>query len=72
MARSNIFKRKESEFRLDKSRAFFMMRVVKHSNRLPREVVIFPSTEPFVVGFDGTVSNLILSKMFLPIAGGLD
>lgn len=69
MARSNIFKLEECKFKLDVSKAFFVMRVVI---RLPREVVIFPSTEPFMVGFDGTVSNLMLSKMSLLITGGLD
>ena len=35
------------------------MRVVKHWNKLPREVVDAPSLETFNVRLDGALSNLI-------------
>ena len=35
------------------------MRVVKHWNRLPREVVDAPSLETFTVRLDRALSNLI-------------
>jgi len=38
---------------------FFTNRVVKHWNRLPREVVDAPSLETFKDRLDGALSNLI-------------
>ncbi|KFQ73053.1 hypothetical protein N337_07120, partial [Phoenicopterus ruber ruber] len=55
----NGFKLKEGRFRLDIRRKFFMMRVVKHWPRLPREVVDVPSLETFKARLDGALSNLI-------------
>ncbi|KFR01329.1 hypothetical protein Y956_14782, partial [Nipponia nippon] len=55
----NGLKLKEGRFRLDIRKKFFTMRVVKHWNRLSREVVDAPSLETFKVRLDRALGNLI-------------
>jgi len=69
--RSNGFKLRECRFRLDIRRKSFTIRVVKHWNRLPREVVEAPSLETFKVRLGGALSNLVWLKMSLLSAGEL-
>jgi len=69
--RSNGFQLREGRFRLDIRKKFFMIRVVKHWNRMPREVVEAPSLETFKARLDGPLSNLVKLKMSLLTAGGV-
>ncbi|KFM14060.1 hypothetical protein AS27_01698, partial [Aptenodytes forsteri] len=55
----NGFKLKGGRFRLDIRKKFFTMRVVRHCNRLPREVVDAPSLEVLKARLDGALSNLV-------------
>ncbi|KFP08823.1 hypothetical protein Z169_04367, partial [Egretta garzetta] len=55
----NGFKLKEGRFTLDIKKKFFTMRVMRHWNRLPREVVDVPSLKAFKARLDGALSNLV-------------
>ncbi|KAK4818252.1 hypothetical protein QYF61_009427 [Mycteria americana] len=55
----NSSKLRQGRFRLDISRHFFAEKVVKHWNRLPREVVDAPSLSVFKRHLDNTLNNLL-------------
>jgi len=57
--RSNGFKLKEGRFRLDIRKKFFTMRVLKHRNGLPREVVEAPSLGTLKIRLNGALRNMI-------------
>ncbi|KFV05342.1 hypothetical protein N340_13712, partial [Tauraco erythrolophus] len=52
-------KLKEGRFRLDIRKKFFTQRVVRHWNRLPREVVDAPSLEVFKARLDEALGTLV-------------
>ena len=57
--RRNGFKLKEGRFRLDTRKRSSTVRVVRHCNRLPSDVVYVPSMETFKARLDQALSNLI-------------
>ena len=56
--RRNGFKFKQGRFRLDIRKKSFTVRVVRHWNRLPCDVVDAPSLETFKVRLDQALGNL--------------
>jgi len=57
--RGNGLKLIEDRFRLDIRKKFFALRVVRHWNRLPGELVAVPSLAVFKARLDGVLSNLV-------------
>ena len=57
--RGNGFKLEDGSFRPDMRKKLFPVKVVRHWNRLPSEVVGAPSLETFKAWLDGALSNLV-------------
>ena len=57
--RGNCFKLKEGRFRLDIKKKFLTVRMVRHWNTLPSEVVNAHSLEAFKARLDEALSKLV-------------
>ena len=57
--RGNGFKLEDGRFRLDIRKKCFTVRVVRHWNTLPREIVDVPFLESFKARLDEALSNLV-------------
>ena len=57
--RGNGFRHSEGRFRLDIRKKSFTVRVVRHWNRMPRDVVDALSLEAFKERMDKALGNLI-------------
>jgi len=66
----NSFKLTERRFRLD-IRKYFTVRVVRHWNRLPREVVKLSSLEAFDKSVNLVLSNMVLWAFRLTFSGNI-
>jgi len=57
--RANSFQLEKGRFRLNIRKKLFAVRVVRHWNRLPSEVVNTPSLEVFETRLDGALSSVV-------------
>jgi len=57
--RGHGLKLRQGRFRLDIRKSFYTKRVIKHWNRLPREILEIPSLEVFNRGVDMALRDMV-------------
>lgn len=57
----------KGKFRLDPRKKFFIVKVVRYWNRLPRKAVAVLSLEVLKAGLDGALSNLVNWELYLRV-----
>lgn len=70
-AQGGMASNRKSRFRLDTRNTFFTLRMVRHWNRLLRDVLGGPLLEAFKAKLYGAASNLVYCKVSLPTIRGL-
>lgn len=66
------YKLQEGKFRLDILEKLLTVRMVRHQNRFPGEIVYSPILAVFKARLEKALSNLVYREVSLPVAGWVE